>query len=128
MKDEVIAVFDKGEEILSLRNKLSKFTFDDLIKHAHFYYSIDEKGTDLQLIKEKFKEFDRIKLVTRRKHLESGKINYDFYYLLENNYYIIYAIDLDGEKPILINVLYVERNFKRYKDWLVRAYRNKLIG
>jgi|SRR3989344_109106 len=128
MKDEVIAVFDKGEEILSLRNKLSKFTFDDLIKHSHFYYSIDEKGTDLQLIKEKFKEFDRIKLVTRRKHLESGKINYDFYYLLENNYYIIYAIDLDGEKPILINVLYVERNFKRYKDWLVRAYRNKLIG
>jgi hypothetical protein len=93
-----------------------------------FFDSIDEKGTDLQLIKEKFKEFDRIKLVTRRKHLESGKINYDFYYLLKNNYYIIYAIDLDGEKPILINALYVERNFKRYKDWLVRAYGNKLIG
>ena len=126
MHDEVIAVFENEDDILSLNEKLSKFAFDDLVKHPHFYYSLDEKGTNLQFIKDRFRDFDRIKMVTRRKHGKSGKINYDFYYLLDNNYYLIYAIDLNGEKPILINAYYVERNFKRYKDWLIKDYRKKL--
>ena len=82
----------------------------------------------MNFIKDKFRDFDKIELITRRKHGKSGKINYDFYYHLENNYYIIYSIDLYGERPILINAYYVERNFKRYKDWLIRDYKNKLIN
>lgn len=123
MHDEVIAVYEKEEDISSLRNRLKQFSFDDLIKHPHFYYSLDEKIIDLQFIKEKYKEFDKIKLITRRKHIKSQKISYDFYYQLDNNYYIIYSIDLNIEKPVLINDYYVERNFKRYKDWLIKDYR-----
>jgi len=122
MQDEVIAVYEKEEDISSLRDRLKQFSFDDLIKTPHFYYSLDEKGTDFNFIKDKFIEFERIRMVTRRKHGKSEKINYDFYYLLENNYYIIYAIDLNEARPILINAYYVERNFKRYKEWLIRAY------
>ncbi len=125
MQDEVVEVYEKEEDISPLRDRLKRFSFDDLVKHPHFYYSLDEKATDLNLIKDKFRYFDKIELVTRRKHGKSGKVNYDFYYHLENNYYIIYSIDLYAEIPILINAYYVERDFRKYKGWLVREYRNK---
>ena len=128
MQDEVIAIYEKEEEITLLRDRLKNFSFDELVKHPHFYYSLDEKGTDLNLIKEKYREFDKINLIVKIKHNNSQKISYNFYYHLENKYYALYSIDLNEPRPILINAYYVQRNFKRYKEWLVRAYRNKLIG
>ncbi len=128
MQDEIIAVYEKEEEIAPLREKLKVFSFGDLIKLPHFYYSLDEKITDLQFITNKFAEFDRIELIVKRKHKKSQKTNYDFYYHLDEGYYVIYSIDLDGNRAVLINAYYVQRNFKRYKEWLTRAYKDKLIG
>jgi hypothetical protein len=102
--------------------------FDDLIKTDHFNYSINEKGTDLNFIKQKYVEFDRINLVIKRKHVKSRKMNYDFYYLLENKCYIIYSIVLSREIPVLINAYYVQRNFEEYKKWVVMVHRDKIIN
>ncbi len=89
MQDEIIGVYEKEEEILKVTEKLKQFSFDDLIKTQHFEYSIVEKSTDISLLKNKFHEFDRIKLINERKHKTNNKISYDFYYELEDGSYIL---------------------------------------
>ena len=127
MQDEVIAVYEKVEDIYSFRDKLKQFSFGDLIKHPHFYYSLDEKGTDLQLIKEKFVEFDRIQLIVKRRH-SNQKITHSFHYVLDDNSYIIYAVGLDEKKPFLLNAFYVQRSFKKFKQSLRKSYGTKFVN
>ena len=127
MQDEVIAVYEREEAISPLRDKLKKFSFEDLLKHPHFYYSLDEKGTDLQLIKEKFGDFDKIELIMKRRH-KNGQITYDFFYVLDESSYVIYAIALDEKTPILLNSIYVQRSFKKFKQHLRRTYGAKFVN
>ena len=128
MQDEVIAVYEKENEIKKIAEKLTKYSLADLIKTEHFEYSILEKGTDINLLKDKFNEFEKIKIVVKREHKTSSKITYDFYYELDNETYLLYTIALDKQKPALINAFHVDRNFKRFKKWLINAYKNQLIG
>lgn len=106
MQDEIIAIYEKEEDIEPLREKLKKFSFDELIKHPHFYYSLAEKGTDLQFIKDKYKELNKVELVSKREH-KNSRITCDFFYVLDDNSYIVYAIAIDEEKPVLLNAFYV---------------------
>jgi hypothetical protein len=126
MKDEIIETYEKEEEIRPFINKLKKVSFRDLIKREHFYYSIVEKDTDVKFIEKKFIEFDRVRLVQKRKH-RNGKISYDFYYELEDGTYIIYSIAFE-DKPLLINAFHVNRNFKQFKKRLLKAYKKQFIG
>ena len=128
MQDEIIAVYKKEEEIKKITNRLKTHSFEDLIKTKHFYYSIDEKGANLNFLNEKFKEFERIKIIIKRKHKNSNKTTYDFYYELNDRTYLLYAIALDEPKYLLINAFHVDRNFKRFKKWLINAYKDQLIG
>lgn len=128
MRDEVIAVYEKEGEIKKIIEKLREYSFDNLVKTEHFEYSVLEKGTNINLLEDKFKEFERIKIIVKRKHETSDKITYDFYYELNDGTYILYAIALDEPKPILINAFHIERNLKRFKRWLVNEYKNQLIS
>jgi hypothetical protein len=128
MQDEILAVYEKEEKIKELRDKLNQYSFNDLKKTQHLEYSILEKGTDVNLLKEKFTEFSRIKIITKRQHKTNNKITYDFYYELNDGTYLLYAIALVEPKPILINAFHVERNFKRFKKSLINAYKKQLIG
>ena len=40
----------------------------------------------------------------------------------------MYAINFEGDKPVLINAFQVDRNFERFRDWVVSSYNDKLIG
>jgi len=126
MQDEVIAVYEKEEEIDKIILSLKQLTFKDLIKTPHFEYSAAEKATDLNLLKNTFTQFNRIKLINKRKH-KNNKISYDLYYELDNKSYVLYAIALDEPKPKLLNAYHVQRNFKKFKKHLINAYKNKLI-
>ena len=76
--DEIIEVYEKEETISKIVSEINRFSFDDFTKKPHFYYSLDEKGSDIILLESMFKEFNRVKLVNKRRH-RNGKISYDFY-------------------------------------------------
>jgi hypothetical protein len=124
MGEEIIETYDKSEDISAHVEKLKAFSFNSLIKGKHFYYSLAEKNTDLELIKKVFNEFFRVSLVQKRKH-KNGKISYDFYYALDDESYILYAVSID--ERILINAFHVNRNFEHFKKRLIKAYGRKLI-
>lgn len=50
MFDDVIEVYEKQEDISKIIEKIKSFSFSELKKAEHFYYSIDEKGTDVFLL------------------------------------------------------------------------------
>lgn len=128
MQDEIIAVYDKEEEINKLRIKLESFSFDNFIKRQHFYYSIEEKNQKIDFLKEKFKEFFRIKLVVKRKHNSSNKESYDFYYLLDDGTYILYAVAFENGGAILLNSFNVQRSFSHFRKSLIKGYQRQLTG
>lgn len=123
MDDEIVAVYEK-EGMNEIIEKLSNIEFDELFKSEHFLYSVDEKNTDVEMLKNNFKEFSKIKVIQKRKH-RNGKESYDFYYELDDKTYIIYSIAFE-EKIVLINGFHVRRNFEHFKKALMRAYKDKL--
>jgi len=129
MSEIINELYEKEEEIRKFTSKLVNFSFDSLIKIGHFYYSLDEKGTNINLLKENFRKFDKVKLISERKH-KNGKISHDFYYELEDGTYLVYGIAFDDKynKPILLNGFKVDRNFKHFKKNLLKAYKKQLIG
>jgi len=127
MDEDIVEVYEKGEDILVLTKRLAGFSFDTLKKTDHFYYSIDEKGTDINFLKENFAKIEKVKLVNKRKH-KNGEVSYDFYYELEDRTYLVYAISFEGETPVLLNGFKVDRNFSQFKKHLLKAYKKQLIG
>src|SRR3989344_1541549 len=123
MQDEVIGIYESEAEINNILKFLREYSFDDLIKTDHFLYSLDEKGTNIKLLEERFKDFEKVKLVVKREHKTNGKTSYDFYYKLSEQLYLMYAINFEGEKPVLINAFQVDRSFERFRNWIVNAYK-----
>ncbi|MBS3066706.1 hypothetical protein J4205_02680 [Candidatus Pacearchaeota archaeon] len=52
MEEGIIDICDKEDKIKELVNILRVFSFDDFTKNNHFYYSVEEKGTDIKILKE----------------------------------------------------------------------------
>ena len=126
MQDEIIEVYEKEEDILNFTKELAKFSFENLPKTNHFYYSLDEKATDILILKENFSKFEKIKLINKRKH-KNNNITYDFYYELEDGTYLLYCLALE-DKPMLLNAFHVRRNFRQFKKSLIKAYKRQLTG
>ena len=125
MYDETIEVYEK-EAMSEFIKKIKNIDFDKIVKSEHFLYSVDEKNTDVEELRENFGEFEKIKIVQKRKH-KNGNISYDFYYELEDKTYLIYSIGFE-EKPILINGFHVKRNFEHFKKALMKAYKDRLVS
>ncbi len=68
MRNKILETYEKEEDIIPIKNKLKNYSFEELKKTNHFYYSLDEKNTNIKLLKNKFKEFEMIKLIRKRKN------------------------------------------------------------
>ncbi|MAG02979.1 hypothetical protein CMI42_06580 [Candidatus Pacearchaeota archaeon] len=119
MQDEIKEVYYRDEDISEIIEKLRRFSFDDLVKTDHFYYSLDEKRTDVEMLKENFRNFEKVKLINKRQH-KNKEISYDFYYELDFGY-LVYAITF-GKTPILINGYHAKRNFSKVKEAFLRDH------
>jgi hypothetical protein len=126
MEDEIIEVLESAEDISEFVKKLIGISFDSMKKTSHFFYSLDEKGTEIEILKENFILHEKIKMINKRKH-RNNNITYDFYYELDDGTYLLYCIALE-EIPILLNAYHVRRNFNQFKKSLIKAYRRNLTG
>jgi hypothetical protein len=126
MQDEIIEVYDTEEDISEFTKRLVNFSFEKIPKTTHFYYSLEEKATEIAILNENFNKFEKIKLINKRKH-KNNNITYDFYYELEDGTYLLYCIALENA-PKLLNAFHVKRNFREFKKNLIKAYKRQLTG
>lgn len=115
-------IIDKKEEINKLIDRLKLFSFNALIKHPHYEYSLLEKNTDEEMIKETYDEFDLIKLIKKRIS-PNGKVSYDLFYELDDNTFVVIAISFQTSPPTIINAFHAKRDFKKFRKSLSKNYR-----
>lgn len=126
MKSKIIAVFKKENEIQKIIEKLKDYSFDEIDKHSHFEFSIMEKLTDIDKLKEIFSKFNLIKSIELRENEKKQKY-YSLNYGLEDGTFIVISIVLDREKPLIINGFHVKRNYKEFEKSLRKYYSKKFI-
>lgn len=126
MKSKIIAVFKKENEIQKIIEKLKDYSFDEIDKHSHFEFSIMEKLTDIDKLKEIFSKFNLIKSIELRENEKKQKY-YSLNYELEDGTFIVISIVLDREKPLIINGFHVKRNYKEFEKSLRKYYSKKFI-
>ena len=118
MTEELI---DKKEDIDKIINKLRGISFNQLIKHSHYEFSILEKNTNESLIENIYPKFDLVKLIKKRER-PNKKISYDLYYELSDDTFVIIVLSFQTNPPILINAFHVKRNFKKFRKNLSKYY------
>ncbi len=123
MPAEIIKILKKKEELNKIIRQLNPINFDNLKKSVHLKFSILEKLTDLEKIKQTFPKFDLIKTIEIRKN--KNKIYYSLNYELEDKTYIIISISLNDN--LLINAFHVNRSYKQFEKSLRKNYKNKFI-
>jgi len=124
--EEIIVVIIEKEDINKIVSRLKRYSFFDLKKREHYYYSIYQKNTDEQRLADAFLEFNRIEMIMKRKR-KSGKGSYDIFYKMDDGSYVLYAIDLGAVPLIVINAYPVERNFEQFKKYILKKYWREMI-
>ena len=119
-------IISSKSEMDKLILALKKYTYDSLKKTAHCELSIMEKGVNEDFLRKTFIEFNRIKLISLRKR-KSGRENYDFYYLMDDMTYVLYAINITKDPPILINAIHASMNFENFKKSLFKINKDKVV-
>ena len=122
---EIISIFKKEEEIKKIVNKLKNYSFNDLKRSAHFEFSLMEKMTDEMFIREVFPKFDLIKTIELRKN--KGREYYSFNYELDDETYVVIALVLDKEPPIIINAFHAQKSYKRFEKSLRKHYSKRFV-
>jgi len=115
-------ILDKKEDIKLIINKLKNISFKELIKHSHYEYSLLEKNTDEKSIEETYPKFDLIKLIKKRVR-PNNKVSYDFYYELNEETFVIIVLSFQTSPPTIINCFHAKRNFKKFKENLLKYYK-----
>ena len=126
MSIKIIQIYTKEEEIKGIINKIKKYSFSEFIKHKHFDFSVMEKLTDLNLLETTFPKFELIKSIELREN-ELGQRHYSFNYELEDGTFVVIALVLDKNPPIIINGLHNKTNYKRFEKSLKKYYKDKFI-
>ncbi len=85
-----------------------------------------EKATDLQLLQDIFPKFELIKSIELREN-KRGKQHHSFNYELSDGTFIIIALILSKELPIIINGYHSRTNYKRFEKSLRKYYGDKFI-
>ena len=124
--EEIIAVITKKEEIQKIVDKFREYSFLELKKREHYYYSLYQKNTDEQLLIDTFVEFQRIDMIMKRGR-KKGICNYDLFYKENDGTYVLYAINFDTTPPSVINAYPVERNFEQFKKYTIKRYWRQMI-
>lgn len=126
MKVKIISIFKKEEEIKRIVNKIKNYSFGDLRKHTHFEFSVLEKATDEKILRETFLKFELIKTIELREN-ERGERHYGLNYELPNGTFIMIALVLDYEPPMIINGYHAKTNYKEFEKSLKKNYKDKFI-
>ena len=126
MKSNIISIFKKEEEIKKIVDKLKPYSFDELDKHFHFEFSIMEKLTDMDKLKEVFSKFDLIRSIEFREN-EKKQRYYSLNYELDDGTFVVISIVLGREKPMIINGFHAKRNYKEFEKSLRKYYPKKFI-
>ena len=124
--EEIIAIITKKEDINKIVSKLKGYSFSNLKKKEHYYYSIYQKNTDEQKLADIFVEFERIDMIMERKR-KDGICNYDIFYKMDDGSYILYAVNFDTTPPTMINAYSVERNYEQFKKYIIKRYWQQMI-
>ncbi len=124
--EEIIAVITNKEEIQKIIDKFREYSFLDLIKREHYFYSLYQKNTDEQLLIDTFVEFNRVDMIMKRER-KGGVCNYDIFYKMDDGTYVLYAINFDTTPPSVINAYPVERNYEQFKKYVIKKYWQQMI-
>ena len=121
----ILAIYTKEEDINEIVEKIKHLNFDDIEKHSHFEFSISEKLTDINKLKQTFSKFELIKSIELRENEKKQKY-YSFNYELEDSTFVVLSLVLNP-KPLLINGFHVSRNYKQFEKSLRKNYSSKFI-
>ena len=58
MKTKILAIYKNESEIKKIVDKIRDYSFDNFIRHSHFEFSLMEKATDEDLLRETFPKFE----------------------------------------------------------------------
>lgn len=126
MKTEIISIFEKREDIDKILFKIKEFSFSDFSKHPHFEFSLLEKMTNINFIEDVFYKFDLIKIVELRRN-SKGQEYYSLNYELEDGTFVIIALNLQREVPMIINAFHAKRDYKKFEKSLRKNYAKMFI-
>jgi len=126
MKTKIIAVYKKEDEIAKIINKIKNYSFDEFQKHRHYEFSILEKATDEKMLKETFSKFNLIKTIELIEN-ERGEKHFSFNYELPDGTFLVIALALDKEPPIIINGYHSHKNYKQFEKSLRKNYADKFF-
>ena len=120
--DEISEIYSEKKDIEKFVNILKKFSYDELIKDKHYFFSLTEKNTSEDFMREIYPQFERIGLVLHRTR-KKGADNYDFLYEMDDGTYVTYAITVSNDPPVLKNGFPVDRNFNNFKKHLLKFFK-----
>jgi len=124
METKIISIYTKKEDIKKITTNFKEKSFDSLKKHPHLEFSIMEKATDIELIKQTYSKFDTIKHIELRENAKGQKY-YSINYELEDKTYIVIGISNDFN--LVINAFHGKTNYKRFIKRLRKNYKNRFI-
>jgi hypothetical protein len=125
MKTEIISVFTKKEDIDKIIDSLKGLMFDEIEKHPHFEFSIMEKLTDFEILKNTFPKFELIQSIELRENEKKQQYS-SLNYVLEDGTYVVISINLKG-KPIIINGFHADRSYKQFEKSLRKNYSKQFV-
>ncbi len=126
MKNEIISIITKREEIEKILEKVRIFDFDDLRKHSHFEFSVMEKLTNIDFLRKIYPQFGLIRSIQLREN-ERGKRYYGLFYELEDGTFAVISLVIDVIPPMIINGFHANKSYKRFEKSLRKNYFNKFI-
>lgn len=124
MKTKVIAIFTKEGDINRITEKLKDISFESIPKHNHFEFSLIEKLTDIDKLKETFPKFNLVKSIELREN-EKGQKYYSLNYELEDKTFIVLVLII--EPILLINGFHADKNYKKFEQSLRKNYATKFV-
>jgi len=126
MKTKILAIYKNESEIKKIVDKIRDYSFDNFIRHSHFEFSLMEKATDEDLLRETFPKFELIKTIELREN-ERGEKHYGINYELSDGTFVVLVLAL-GKIPLMIlNGYHKNMNYKRFEKSLRKYYQDKFI-
>ncbi len=123
MKIRILKIIVKKEEIEEITNLIKEFKFDAIDKLPHFEFSIMQKLTDEDLLKETFQKFELIKSIELREN-ERKQQYYSINYELGDGTFVVISISFEKGKPLIINGFHAKRDYKKFEKYLRKRFRH----
>lgn len=126
MNIKILKIYKSKEEIDRIVDKIRDYSFKDLEKHFHFEFSIMEKATEIELLEKTFQRFDLIKSIELREN-KKGQKHYSFNYELPDRTFVVIALVLHKNPPMIINGYHRNTNYKKFEKSLRKYYGRKFV-